>query len=203
MIDFAGDGVTWSSFFYSPRSCCRAQGSKWKARRRQNAELGWTEDRQWHHPERGFRFEPKETFVRAWSLGEVIAYGIEETQNSLLMVFKFLGKVGTRQVSARSVGGADHDRRNRLSLRLVAVLRPADLPLRDRRQPCGNQLSADPQARWGTHGFSGLRGHPPQAAERKVQIGLSYMGLSCLWHRWSGSSDLIWGSFRDDKKARF
>ncbi|MGI6419262.1 MAG: site-2 protease family protein [Thermoguttaceae bacterium] len=179
-IDFAGDGVTWSSFFYSLQVLLPGTRVKMELAGGKTAELGWIEDRQWHHPERGFRFEPKETFVRARSLGEVIAYGIEETQNSLLMVFKFLGKVGTRQVSARSVGGpitivkiAYHYASSRFSDLLIflcvisanlAVINFLPIPVLDG----GHMVFL---------AYEGIRRKPPS---EKVQIGLSYMGLFLL-----------------------
>ena len=68
-------------------------------------ELAWKDDPSWHHPERGFVFEKKETFVQAGSIGEAVAYGTEETVNALLMVFQFIGKVSSQQVSPRLMGG--------------------------------------------------------------------------------------------------
>lgn len=179
-IDFAGDGVTWSSFFYSLQVLLPGTRVKMELAGGRTAELGWIEDRQWHHPERGFHFEPKETFVRARSLGEGIAYGIEETQNALLMVFKFLGKVGTRQVSARSVGGpitivkiAYHYASSRFSDLLIflcvisanlAVINFLPIPVLDG----GHMVFL---------AYEGIRRKPPS---EKVQIGLSYMGLFLL-----------------------
>ena len=56
-------------------------------------------------PERGFRFEPIQRIRLAYSFGEQLSLGYNETANSLTLVFRFLQKLGTGQVPATSLGG--------------------------------------------------------------------------------------------------
>ncbi len=55
-------------------------------------------------PERGFQFDPVQQMRRATSFSEQLRLGYRETVNSLGMVFRFLGKLGT-QVPLTSLGG--------------------------------------------------------------------------------------------------
>ncbi len=54
-------------------------------------------------PERGLRFAPHQEFLQADSLGEAVAWGGQETRDSLTMVLRFLKGVGTGQVSPGGV----------------------------------------------------------------------------------------------------
>jgi len=54
--------------------------------------------------DRGFNFRPVQVMRRADTFGEQVRLGIEETKNSLGMVFRFLGKLGT-QVPFTALGG--------------------------------------------------------------------------------------------------
>ncbi len=58
----------------------------------------------WFHPERGFSFEPKTFFSGGQSLALAMRLGTRETIDSMTLVYRFLGKLGT-QVSPTAFGG--------------------------------------------------------------------------------------------------
>jgi regulator of sigma E protease len=55
-------------------------------------------------PERGFNFSPIELTMRADSFGQQLRLGWDETVDALLMVYRFLQKIGT-QVPVTALGG--------------------------------------------------------------------------------------------------
>jgi len=59
----------------------------------------------WFQPERGFRPEAKTFFSGGQSLALAMRLGTRETMDSLTIVYRFLGKLGTRQVDATAFGG--------------------------------------------------------------------------------------------------
>lgn len=182
-IEFVKDGreeFTWTAFFYQLQLLLPGTTLELEMSDGRTAKLTWVEDVQWHYPERGFQFAPKETFVQAASLGEAISHGIEETKNSLLVVFKFLGKVGTQQISPRMIGGpwtivkvAYHAASSRFTDLLMflciisanlAVINFLPIPVLDG----GHMVFL---------AYEGIRGKPPS---ENVQVGLSYVGLFLL-----------------------
>jgi regulator of sigma E protease len=178
-IDLVKDDVTWSAFFYFLQNLLPGTTVELELEDGRKVQLEWTEDDQWHHPERGLKFEPKETFVQAQSMGEAVRFGIEETQNSLMMVFKFISKIGS-QVSLRGVGGpitivkiAYHYATSRFTDLLLflcvisanlAVINFLPIPVLDG----GHMVFL---------AYEGVRGKPPS---ENVQIGMSYVGLLFL-----------------------
>lgn len=56
-------------------------------------------------PERGLRFQAMGTVVQAANWAEAIRLGARETLDALLMVVRFLQKLGSQQVSFRAMGG--------------------------------------------------------------------------------------------------
>lgn len=71
----------------------------------ESVELQTYEADDWFFPNRGFRFEPKGFYQRARGVGEAVVLGWDETRNSLSLVFRMLEKLGSRQVSAKAMGG--------------------------------------------------------------------------------------------------
>ena len=59
----------------------------------------------WLNPDRGFRLKPLLVMQKADSLGEAISLGAAETRDSLSLVYRFLRKILSGQVSAKGMGG--------------------------------------------------------------------------------------------------
>ena len=59
---------------------------------------------EWFSPDRGFVLRPLERIRKADSLGEAIEFGSRETKESLLMVYRFLQKLGS-QIPVTALGG--------------------------------------------------------------------------------------------------
>jgi regulator of sigma E protease len=59
----------------------------------------------WYYFDRGFRYGSDRMTIRADSFGQALALGGRETIDSLTMVYKFLRRLGSGQVSAFALGG--------------------------------------------------------------------------------------------------
>ena len=59
----------------------------------------------WLNPDRGFLFKPVLVMQKATSVGEAVSLGAAETRDSLSLVFRFLRKILSGQVSAKGMGG--------------------------------------------------------------------------------------------------
>ena len=59
----------------------------------------------WLNPDRGFLFKPVLVMQKATSVGEAVSLGAAETRDSLSLVYRFLRKVLSGQVSGKSFGG--------------------------------------------------------------------------------------------------
>lgn len=132
--------------------------------------------RAWFNPDRGFHFKGKEFLRRATSLGDAVALGTWETYNSLTLVFRLLGKLGS-QVSPKALGGpvsiavlAYQSASEGLADLLIfltliganlAVLNFLPIPVLDG----GHMVFLT---------YEGIRGKPPS---QRVQLALSYLGL--------------------------
>jgi regulator of sigma E protease len=55
--------------------------------------------------DRGFSFQPIERIRKAQTIGQQFYYGWDETTDALTMVYRFLQKLGTGQISATNIGG--------------------------------------------------------------------------------------------------
>jgi regulator of sigma E protease len=137
-------------------------------------------DDDWCNSERGFRFEPLYFVEEADSLGEAIALGWEETFRSTLLVYRFIQKLGTRQVSPKALGGpvsifivAKREAQQGTARLLIfltllsanlAVLNFLPIPLLDG----GHMVLLL---------YEGIRGKP---ADERVQIVLTYIGLAFI-----------------------
>jgi regulator of sigma E protease len=60
---------------------------------------------EWFNPDRGLVTGPLEEIRKAGSLGEAFVLGARETQDALLMVYRFLKRLIDRQISPRMMGG--------------------------------------------------------------------------------------------------
>jgi len=128
------------------------------------------------NPERGFIFEPQQTFVQAATFGQAVEWGAQETYESLTKVLQFLRKIGS-QISPKAVGGpvaivqmayrSTSDGMGGLMMFLclisanLAVINMLPIPVLDG----GHMIFL---------AYEGIRGKPPS---EKVHVGLSYLGL--------------------------
>ncbi len=182
-IEFVKDGKeerTWANFFATLQGVIPGTTIELEMKDGRTARLAWTEDDQWHYPTRGFNFELKDTFVQAKSFGEAVAFGAKETKDSLMLVFSFIGKVSSQQISPRMMGGpwtivkvayqAASSRFTALLMFLciisanLAVINFLPIPVLDG----GHMVFL---------AYEGVRGKPPS---ENVQVGLSYVGLFLL-----------------------
>ena len=143
----------------------------------QNATLAPVEAADWYNPDRGFLFEPMMFQRKATSVGDAFLLGGQETLDSLTIVFRTVGALGTAQVSPRNLGGpwmiiqmalhAADQGYAKLLLFLtmlsanLAVLNFLPIPLLDG----GLMMFLI---------YEGIRGKP---ADERVQVVLTYLGL--------------------------
>lgn len=134
----------------------------------------------WFHPERGFKFEALAFTQTARSVPEALALGTRETWDSLTLIFRTLGSLGTGQVSFRGLAGPvgifhlalDSAGRGLASLAIflclisanLAVLNFIPIPVLDG----GHMVFL---------GYEGIRGKPPS---ENVLTTLSFAGLVLL-----------------------
>lgn len=59
----------------------------------------------WLNPDRGLRFKPALVMQKAASLSEAVSLGAAETRDSLSLVYRFLRKILSGQVSVKGMGG--------------------------------------------------------------------------------------------------
>ena len=130
----------------------------------------------WFNPDRGFGFRPQQTFVRAATVQEAASLGWKKAFDSLTLVFRFLGKLGS-QVSPKAVGGpvtivqiaysAASSGMSELLMFLciisanLAVINMLPIPVLDG----GHMVFL---------AYEGVRGKPPS---ERIHVGLSYVGL--------------------------
>jgi regulator of sigma E protease len=72
---------------------------------RRSVTLNPVEAADWFNPDRGFMFEPLVYPCRATNLAGAVALGGQATLDEMTVVYRFLKKLSTRQVSARGMGG--------------------------------------------------------------------------------------------------
>ncbi len=134
-------------------------------------------DDAWFNPDRGFLLEPRYIVEKGDSFGEAVALGWHETVKSTLLVYRFLQKLSTQQVSPRALGGpvsifivAKREAGKGTAELLVfltllsanlAVINFLPIPLLDG----GHMVLL---------AYEGIRGKP---ADERVQIVLTYIGL--------------------------
>ena len=134
----------------------------------------------WFNPDRGFNFEPLAFIQTAGSAGEAIQLGLRETGDSLTLVFRTLGSLGTGQVSLKGLSGpvgivqmayiyASRGMGNFLAFLCLisanlAVINFLPIPVLDG----GHMVFL---------AYEGVRGKPPSEG---VFVTLSYLGLAFI-----------------------
>jgi regulator of sigma E protease len=149
---------------------------------------------EWFNPDRGFLFDLMLVQLRAESVGDAVALGVEETVDSLLLIFRTLNKLATGQVSPKGligpVGIVEQAYRWAeqgageflLFLCLIsanlAVINFLPIPVLDG----GHMIFL---------AYEGIRGRPPSEG---VFVALSYLGLALilLLMIWVISLDVGW-----------
>ena len=105
-IDFEKHKVSWPFFAaYLLQSSLPETRVKLTLANGQTAELRPVPAQDWFLPERGLRFQAMGTVVQAANWAEAFRLGGRETVDALLMVVRFLQKLGSQQVSFRAMGG--------------------------------------------------------------------------------------------------
>jgi len=142
--------------------------------------LSPVEDADWFDPNRGLLFDVVYVHRRATSIGDAIRLGIDETTNSLLVIYRTLKKLGTGQVSPKGligpvgIVGYAYEKAMEgpgeflLFLCLIsanlAVINFLPIPVLDG----GHMVFL---------AYEGVRGKPPS---ERVFVGLSYLGLALI-----------------------
>jgi len=134
----------------------------------------------WFYPDRGLQFAVLRVQRRAESMGEAIAWGTQETVDSLLLIFRTLKALSTGQVSGKALMGpvgivqvayysvVEGPGEFLLFLCLIsanlAVINFLPIPVLDG----GHMVFL---------AYEGIRGKPPSEG---VFVGLSYLGLALI-----------------------
>lgn len=105
-IDFEKHKVSWPFFAaYLLQASLPETRVRLTLSNGHTAELRPAPTQEWFLPERGLRFQAKGTVVQAAKWSEALRLGGRETLDALLMVGRFLQKLGSQQVSFRAMGG--------------------------------------------------------------------------------------------------
>lgn len=105
-IDFGKHKVSWPFFAaYLLQSSLPESRVRLTLATGKTVELRPMPTQAWYLPERGLRFQAMGTVVRADNWAEALRLGGRETLDALLMVVRFLQKLGSQQVSFRAMGG--------------------------------------------------------------------------------------------------
>jgi len=134
----------------------------------------------WFNPDRGFVFKPLYFDQKADSLVQAVALGWEETVRATFLVYRFIEKLGSQQVSPKALGGpvsifivAKREAQQGTARLLIfltllsanlAVINFLPIPLLDG----GHMVLLV---------YEGIRGKP---ADERVQIVLTYLGLAFI-----------------------
>ncbi len=134
----------------------------------------------WFYPERGFQFEPMTFVQKGDSFGEAVRLGADETLHATSLVYRFLHKLGSRQISPKALGGPlmifmigkQQAERGTSQLLIfltllsanLAVLNFLPIPLLDG----GHMVFLTWEA---------IRGKP---ADERIQLALTYLGLAFI-----------------------
>ena len=168
--------MTWPSVFYMLQESLPGTQVELELEGGREVRLDLVESPDSFNPDRGFTFEPQQTFVKAATFGQAVEWGAQETYESLTKVLQFLRKIGT-QISPKAVGGpvaivqmaysSTSDGMGGLMMFLclisanLAVINMLPIPVLDG----GHMVFLT---------YEGIRGKPPS---EKVHVGLSYIGL--------------------------
>jgi len=134
----------------------------------------------WLNPDRGFVFKPRYFTEQADSVVHAVVLGWQETVRSTFLVYRFIQKLGTQDVSPRALGGpvsifivAKSEAEQGASRLLIfltllsanlAVINFLPIPLLDG----GHMVLL---------AYEGVRGKPP---DERVQVVLTYIGLAFI-----------------------
>jgi regulator of sigma E protease len=104
-IKFSPKDLNWPSFMVNVQQAPPGSKVTLELEDGRTASLAPVEMPEWFYYDRGFRFGPDETVIRAEDFSQAISLGAYETKDALLTVYKFLRRLGTRQVSPFALGG--------------------------------------------------------------------------------------------------
>ncbi len=103
-LDFTGDNLNLPGLFFLTQQLAPGSKIELVLEGGRKVELEPTEQQGWYYPHRGLAYRAIVKTRRAGSIGEALRLGKDETIDSLLLVVRFLKKIGT-QVSPMSAGG--------------------------------------------------------------------------------------------------
>lgn len=103
-LDFTGTKLNWPRFFFVIQQLAPGSKIELTLEGDRKIELEPVTMPDWYYPERGLAYHSLTATRRATSFGEALRLGKDETIDSLLLVVRFLKKIGT-QVSPKSAGG--------------------------------------------------------------------------------------------------
>jgi len=184
VVEFDAENRNWPSFLFTLQETLPGTTVEltWKPRdgQQQSQVLTPYAAADWLDPDRGFVFRPLYFVEKADSLGEAMALGWEETFRSTLLVYRFIQKLGSQQVSPKALGGpvsifivAKREAQQGTARLLIfltllsanlAVLNFLPIPLLDG----GHMVLLI---------YEGIRRKP---ADERVQIVLTYIGLAFI-----------------------
>ncbi len=182
-IELDDEHRNWPSFVYALQETLPGTQVQLKWLRQEaehSATMASYEADDWFNPSRGLIFEPLYFVQTAKTVGEALSLGADETTNATLLVYRFLQKLGSQQVSPRALGGpiaiftvAKHAAEQGTSDLLIfltllsanlAVINFLPIPLLDG----GHMLLLT---------WELIRGKP---ADERVQMVLTYIGLAFI-----------------------
>lgn len=104
-LEFSDEKHNYPAMFYSLQGSLPGTTVKLTLKGDRKVTLEPQENAEWLNPERGFILRQEFVTQKAESLGEALSLGAAETRDSLSLVFRFLRKITTGQVSIKGVGG--------------------------------------------------------------------------------------------------
>jgi regulator of sigma E protease len=103
-LEFKPDALGWPVVFSSLQDLPSDTEIVLTLKDGRQATLTPAEAADWYHYDRGLLFSPETAVIRAGSFQEALVLGGRATKDSLLMVYRFLRRIGT-QVSLFALGG--------------------------------------------------------------------------------------------------
>jgi len=107
-VEFGAKHRNWPSLIYSLQSLLPKTRVKltWDRDGKKLTEtLDLVEDPDWFNPQRGFLLEQDEFIQQGENFADSVRLAADETIHATLLVYRFLQKLGTGQVSPRALGG--------------------------------------------------------------------------------------------------
>src|SRR5690606_32790918 len=103
-MEFSDAKPNWPRLFFNVQQLLPGSKIELTLEGGRKVELDAVPQEGWYYHDRGLVMEAMSTILKAQSLGEALRLGGEETLDSLLLVVRFLRKLGT-QVSPLAMGG--------------------------------------------------------------------------------------------------